>query len=1482
MLWRFRRSSHDVDQSGIDRPRPRSVTKSSDGSISKLTHIITKSSTVESDSHGLTLAADCHEPLVDIIFVHGLGGGSMRTWCRNRDRRLFWPGEFLPSDLPQARIHIFGYNANFASTKSNVSNIVDFSKQLLFAMGFSPCGIGKHPIIFVAHSMGGLVVKKAFMLANQDTSYQNIAKNIRGILFLGTPHRGADSAQTLQNLLRVSLSHQPKAYIDDLVKNSSALQDINEDFRHFANRLELVSFYETLRTQIGPKTVFVVDKDSAILGYSSEYSVGVDADHHTICKFSSRQDLGYLSVLSALQKLISKGTENAPTDFSDFDVTEIELQRISKLLPHESSDEDDLITHEHSRLEGSCHWILQKSYFQRWLDGSGTSILWLYGIPGSGKSTLSSFAIDYLRKTGRECQFFFFSSAERSKRQVASCLRSLARQAANSHASVRHSLAGLRDGVSCLGSSDARTVWQKLFVSTIFNIEFDHPIYWVMDALDESDGPALLMQLLGSMQPRSPIKVLVTSRHAATIADATAHARVNVIVKEITTEDTLTDVTAYATTAIADIPCDEEKKKEIVESILHKAAGCFLWVRLAVEDIRELGFTQAGIQVALETVPAEMDYLYQRILQAIASRHAETRKLAKAIILWSVCSIRPLNVDELRFALQSELGPILNMERAISHTCANLLYIDRRNRVQLIHQTARAFLFQNTDPFFRIEAKRDHAYIACVCLDYLGDGSMRFHAQQARHLSTKFDKIRKQPFALYAIEAWSEHLRLACADSDAVFDKLVKFLRTNILTWVALLSSSDQLGLVIQSARNLKAYLERRAKITTPGGAFRIDSTKFAEAWAIDLIRLATKFGKNLVLAPFSLFQIIPQLCPTKSVVHQQCKTSSSPFRILGDTAAGWNDCVARIRLQNAGTVTALASCEVYVALGFHSGDVVIYCASTCQEFRKLTCRSRVAIKSLQFGPNNEKIMAGGGKVALVWDLSTGKVINSFQSSDEIQAVAFTSDGEHGLVITRNCMALTWDFGDPEISISSRFHWVEREEPGRHRSFPVATALSFGNRYLAVSYRGFPVSVWDLECNYLVGEVTRNAAGAGQGRRNVGDTVFCLDFNRTTGHLILGYSDGTMQKWDPITEEQSECDADAQTLVCSPDGATIATGDSFGNIKLWNLDTLELIQHISTQDDPIDMLCFSPDGLRFYDIRGDYCSAWEPEFLVRATKPDDDRSSFGPISFEITDASINPAEPLSSLVTDPTSTLAAYGREDGSVYICALDNQSPPKQIYNHAKGVSVVAHAWSSSGKFMATADDSRTVIMMQLFSAQDLSSTKAKVLTERNTQASIKQLLFDKSGKELIIITQNACEIWPTDNGAKRIIEVEKERNGFWIHQCEPSNGVMSITANQLIIFDWANSGDSRPLQTRFVDYAQISPFASCVSNAGWCKAAGQDILIMEVTFAFNPIRKDIVLYEWVEEKEAVSLIHRMSFSHIEFMIGIYNNQVVFLDKD
>jgi pimeloyl-ACP methyl ester carboxylesterase len=106
---------------------------------------------------------------LDIVFVHGLGGNSQKTWSKNHDPELFWPGLWLPhdSDIGKARIFSFGYNADFRpGAGRSIANVADFAKELLFEMRFGrdelgdDFRVGKVPIIFVVHSMGGLVVKK--------------------------------------------------------------------------------------------------------------------------------------------------------------------------------------------------------------------------------------------------------------------------------------------------------------------------------------------------------------------------------------------------------------------------------------------------------------------------------------------------------------------------------------------------------------------------------------------------------------------------------------------------------------------------------------------------------------------------------------------------------------------------------------------------------------------------------------------------------------------------------------------------------------------------------------------------------------------------------------------------------------------------------------------------------------------------------------------------------------------------------------------------------------------------------------------------------------------------------------------------------------------------------------------------------------------------------------------------------------------------
>lgn len=98
------------------------------------------------------------------------------------------------------------------------------------------------------------------MQGQNDPEYESIIKAVTAILFLSTPHRGTNLAETLNRILQSSFITNSKQYISDLAKNSFTLQKLNEQFRHIAPRLDIVSFYETQPTSIGFKNTRIVSK----------------------------------------------------------------------------------------------------------------------------------------------------------------------------------------------------------------------------------------------------------------------------------------------------------------------------------------------------------------------------------------------------------------------------------------------------------------------------------------------------------------------------------------------------------------------------------------------------------------------------------------------------------------------------------------------------------------------------------------------------------------------------------------------------------------------------------------------------------------------------------------------------------------------------------------------------------------------------------------------------------------------------------------------------------------------------------------------------------------------------------------------------------------------------------------------------------------------------------------------------------------------
>ncbi|KAL8874707.1 MAG: hypothetical protein Q9198_006844 [Flavoplaca austrocitrina] len=122
----------------------------------------------ETERSGLFPLASCAsdvETAVDIVAVHGLGGDWDGTWTGEANKN--WLRDFLPQQLQHeriaARIFSFGYDSRTAFAKA-VMDIEDVADMLLNRIeGIRDTDEEQsRPLIFVAHSLGGIIVKKVW------------------------------------------------------------------------------------------------------------------------------------------------------------------------------------------------------------------------------------------------------------------------------------------------------------------------------------------------------------------------------------------------------------------------------------------------------------------------------------------------------------------------------------------------------------------------------------------------------------------------------------------------------------------------------------------------------------------------------------------------------------------------------------------------------------------------------------------------------------------------------------------------------------------------------------------------------------------------------------------------------------------------------------------------------------------------------------------------------------------------------------------------------------------------------------------------------------------------------------------------------------------------------------------------------------------------------------------------------------------------
>ncbi|CAG7850070.1 SubName: Full=Related to kinesin light chain {ECO:0000313/EMBL:CCA74551.1} [Serendipita indica DSM 11827] len=98
------------------------------------------------------------DPIVDIVALHGLQGHREGSWTA--ENGIMWLRDLLPNDLPNARILSYGYDADTRSQECVSTQTIDrHGDSFVKALSRKRSDVPRRPIIFIAHDLGGIILK---------------------------------------------------------------------------------------------------------------------------------------------------------------------------------------------------------------------------------------------------------------------------------------------------------------------------------------------------------------------------------------------------------------------------------------------------------------------------------------------------------------------------------------------------------------------------------------------------------------------------------------------------------------------------------------------------------------------------------------------------------------------------------------------------------------------------------------------------------------------------------------------------------------------------------------------------------------------------------------------------------------------------------------------------------------------------------------------------------------------------------------------------------------------------------------------------------------------------------------------------------------------------------------------------------------------------------------------------------------------------
>ncbi|KAK6523259.1 hypothetical protein TWF694_006148 [Orbilia ellipsospora] len=508
------------------------------------------------------------------------------------------------------------------------------------------------------------------------------------------------------------------------------------------------------------------------------------------------------------------------------------------------------------RQAGTGQWLLDSAEFLEWARGH-TQTLFCPGIPGAGKTIITSIVVDYLSRhlqgPNIGIAYIYFNIQQKNIQKADNLVASLLKQLAESQSPLSENI---KDIYSRRKSKHTRPSFEELSEALQLVTRTYTRVFIIIDALDECQTAGgcrkQFLDEIFRLQTEPTVSIFATSRIITEICDMFQDAT------SLTILARGEDIEKYIDGRISgeDLELLKGMSSEIKEGITRVARGMFLLAKLHFDSVCT-GMTLREIKSTLEHLPVgprAYDEAYDQAMSRIVDLGPRSEKLARLVISWIICAKRPLTTSELQHALAIKPeDKILDFDNFIQikvmiSACAGLVTVDKEsNIIRLVHATTQEYFERKQEQHF----PRAEMVLARTCMIYLLFDEFEDGACPSDGLFEV--RLQKHPFYDYVARNWGHHARAGFVEE--VEELVLEFLRDE-----AKIAACNQAAMASGGPLNYSQTFPRRVTglhLASYFGLGEVVATLLSEGYTADIkdtygqtpLLLASMNGHDVVVS---------------------------------------------------------------------------------------------------------------------------------------------------------------------------------------------------------------------------------------------------------------------------------------------------------------------------------------------------------------------------------------------------------------------------------------------------------------------------------------------------------------------------------------------------------------------------------------------------------------------------------------------------------